>query len=108
MNCPKCDGGAYVSEEEVINVVESVMPAKVILKVTYVCKSCAERFTRVYLEDLEAAERKKPKDALTKNAREWVPSPGMPTSEFAAGPPVPKSGLSSKEIKDKLRFLDDV
>lgn len=101
MNCPKCDGGAYVAEEEVMQVVESVVPTKIILKVTYVCKSCSERFTRVYLEDLEAA-RKKPKDAK----KEWTPAPGMPTSEFAAGPPVPKTG--SKEMKEKLRFLDEL
>ncbi|NYZ76874.1 hypothetical protein H0O02_01000 [Candidatus Micrarchaeota archaeon] len=106
MNCPKCDGGAYVSEEEVINLVDSVVPAKVILKVTYICKSCAERFTRVYLEDIDAAARKKPKEALTKNAKEWSPAPGMPTSEFAAGPAVPKA--SNKDIRDKLRFLDEV
>ena len=102
MNCPKCDGGAYVSEEEVINVLENAVPAKIILKIAYVCKSCAERFTRVYLEDIDAAQRKKPKESK----KEWTPSPGMPTSEFAAGPDVPRAG--SKEIKDKLRFLDDV
>jgi hypothetical protein len=102
MNCPKCDGGAYVSEEEVINVVENAVPAKVILKVTYICKSCSERFTRIYLEDLEGV-RKKSKDSKTK---EWTPAPGMPTSEFAAGPAVPKA--SNREIRDKLRFLDEV
>jgi hypothetical protein len=106
MNCPKCEGGAYVSEEEVVNVVENTIPAKVILKVIYVCKSCSERFTRVYLEDIDAAARKKPKDMLSNKPKEWSPAPGMPTSEFAAGPPVPKS--SNKEMKDKLRFLDEV
>ncbi len=106
MNCPKCDGGAYVAEEEVVSVVDSIVPIKVILKISYVCKSCSERFTRVYLEDLEAARRKPKEPALTSKAKEWTPAPGMPTSEFAAGPEVPKP--SNKDIKDKLRFLDDI
>ena len=101
MNCPKCDGGAYVSEEEVINVVENVVPVKVVMKVTYICKSCNERFTRVMIEDLETA-KKRPRETK----KEWTPAPGMPRSEFAAGPEVPKP--NDEKIRDKLRFLDDI
>lgn len=93
-----------MSEEEVVNVLENTLPVKVILKVTYVCKSCSERFSRVFWEDVEAArKRTEMKDRKTK---EWRPSPGMPTSEFSAGPEVQSSG--NIEVKDKLKFLDDL
>jgi len=90
MNCPKCNGGAYVSDEEVVKVLESVTPIKVILKVTYVCRSCGERFSRVFSEDIEA-----------KRKEEWTPSPGMPTSEHAVRPATPAT-----EPVERLRFLD--
>ena len=102
MNCPKCDGGAYVSEEEVLNVVESITPVKVIMKVTYICKSCGERFSRVLFEDVET--RKKAEEKETKT-RAWKPAPGMPTSEFAAGGPLITKG---KETPDRLKFLDEL
>jgi len=105
MNCPKCDGGAYVSEEEVVNVLENTMPVKVILKVTYVCKSCNERFSRVFWEDVEAT-RKRP-EAKDRKTKEWKPAPGMPTSEFAVRPGMSLTG-ETKETPERLKFLDDI
>jgi hypothetical protein len=105
MNCPKCDGGAYTSEEEVVSVLENAVPARVIMKITYICKSCGERFTRVLFEDIEG-KRIQSRTKETRDSRAWKPSPGMPTSEFAAGPgPLT---LSKKEPEDKLKFLDDL
>ncbi len=92
MNCPKCNGGAYVSEEEVVKVLENTTPIKVILKVTYVCRSCGERFSRVFSEDVQAKRRE-----------DWSPSPGMPTSEYAVRP-----ATSAAEPADRLRFLDKI
>jgi hypothetical protein len=104
MNCPKCDGGAYVSEEEVVNVLESTSPVKAIVKIAYICKSCGERFSRVYFEDVEGRKKAEEKETKTKT---WKPAPGMPTSEFAAGGPlIPKA--KDKEPMDTLKFLDDV
>ena len=99
MNCPKCEGGAYVSEEEVVSVLENLTPPKVILKITYICKSCSERFSRIFFEEIEGRKRTETKK------KEWKPSPGMPTSEFAVGGElIPKT----KEPTEKLRFLDDL
>lgn len=89
MNCPKCNGGAYVSDEDVVKVLENTSPIKVILKVTYVCRSCGERFSRVFSEDIEA-----------KRKEDWRPAPGMPTSEHTVRP------APSYEPADRLRFLD--
>ena len=89
MNCPKCSGGSYVSDEEVVKVLESITPIKVILKVTYVCRSCGERFSRVFSEDVQA-----------KRKEDRSPSPGMPSSEYAVRP--------AGEPADRLRFLDKI
>ena len=89
MNCPKCSGGSYISDEEVVKVLENTTPIKVILRVTYVCRSCGERFSRVFSEDVHA-----------KRKEEWSPSPGMPTSEYAARP--------AYEPAERLRFLDKI
>ena len=98
MNCPKCNGGSYVSDEEAIKILEATTPIKIIMRVTYVCRSCNERFSRIFSEDVEA--RKKPP--------EWQqPAPGMPTSEYAVRPGMSATG-ETKEPADRLKFLDNI
>lgn len=106
MNCPKCDGGAYVSEEEVVNVLDNAAPAKVILKVTYICKSCSERFSRVLFEEVDTKKRTRETKDIAR-PKEWTPAPGMPTSEFAVKPGMSMTG-QKKETPDRLKFLDDL
>ncbi|RLI99397.1 MAG: hypothetical protein DRP03_03690 [Candidatus Aenigmatarchaeota archaeon] len=50
--CPKCNGDAFLSEEEFVQVVESVTPAKIIIKEIYICKGCGEKFSRIAVHDL--------------------------------------------------------
>jgi hypothetical protein len=54
MECPKCSGGAYLSEEEFVKVLENSEPLKVVIKALYVCKACSERFSRLVYDNLEA------------------------------------------------------
>ncbi len=56
MECPKCAGGAYLAEEELVQVLNTE-PVKVISKATFVCRSCSERFTRLVCEPLDAKRR---------------------------------------------------
>jgi hypothetical protein len=98
MNCPKCNGGSYVAEEEAIKVLESTTPIKVIMRVTYVCRSCNERFSRIFCEDVET--RKRP--------QEWQPAPGMPSSEYAVRPGMSTTGETKEPQADRLRFLDNI
>ena len=55
--CPKCNGGTFLSEEELIQVLENVDPVKVLIKATFQCMSCSERFTRLMCDDLSARRR---------------------------------------------------
>jgi len=56
--CPKCGGGSYLAEEELIKIMENTEPMKMIIKATYQCRACSERFSRLVHDILEA--RKKP------------------------------------------------
>ncbi len=97
MNCPKCDGGSYVSDEEAIKILEATTPIKIIMRVTYVCRSCNERFSRIFCEDVET--RKRP--------QEFTTAPGMPTSEYAVRPGMSTTD-TTQEPADRLKFLDNI
>jgi hypothetical protein len=57
MECPKCGGGAYLAEEDLIQVLESTDPVKLMLRATYQCRACSERFTRVIYDDITARKK---------------------------------------------------
>lgn len=59
MECPKCAGGTYLCDEELVQVIENSDPMKIIIKATYICKACAEKFSRLVCENLEAKKREK-------------------------------------------------
>ncbi len=56
MFCPKCGGGTYIAEEELIKVLEG-RTLRAILKILYVCRACSEKFSRLVHEDLESRKR---------------------------------------------------
>jgi len=57
MECPKCGGGAYLSEEDLVKVVENSEPLQIIVKNIYQCRACGERFSRI-VSDTIAARKK--------------------------------------------------
>jgi hypothetical protein len=95
MNCPKCNGETYASDEEAVKVLENTTPIKIIIRVTYICRSCGERFTRIVSEDVEARRK------------EQEPAPGFPTHEYAVRPGMSTTGVT-QEPAEKLRFLDKI
>jgi hypothetical protein len=91
MECPKCGGGAFLSEEELVRIIENVAPMKVVSKATYQCRACSERFSRLTCDDLDS--RKKP-------AEDNVPAGYAPAE--------PASPSSSGEPADGIKFLDRI
>ncbi|MBL7206880.1 MAG: hypothetical protein ISS36_04740 [Candidatus Aenigmarchaeota archaeon] len=57
MNCPKCSGESFLADEELVQVLENTEPIKVIIKATYQCNGCSERFSRVIHDSLEARKK---------------------------------------------------
>ncbi len=55
--CPKCGGGTYISEEELVKILEETRPLKAVIKVFYVCRACVEKFSRLVHENLEDKKR---------------------------------------------------
>lgn len=57
MECPKCSGGSYLAEEELVKVLENTEPLKIIAKAVFVCRACSERFSRLIVDTLDARKR---------------------------------------------------
>ncbi len=90
MNCPKCNGGTYIVDEELVKVLENTTPIKLILKVVYLCRSCGERFSRIVYEDIET----KKKEIETTPTQ--TPAPSYQPQQTA------------EPADDRLRFLDKI
>jgi hypothetical protein len=62
MECPKCGGGGFLSEEELVKTLDerflSRGELKAVIRATFVCRACSEKFSRIFVEDI--AKRKKP------------------------------------------------
>lgn len=52
MNCPKCNGGSFLTEEDLVKHIESTEPHKIIIKATHTCMACQEKFSRLVWDDL--------------------------------------------------------
>lgn len=100
MECPKCGGGAYLAEEDLIQVLESADPVKLMLKATYQCRACSERFTRVLYDDITA---RKKEDELRP-----VPSPYSMSGQQSYSEPEQSSIVRTSdedEAAESLKFF---
>lgn len=57
MECPKCSGGSYLAEEELVKVLEGTEPLRIIARAVFVCRACSERFSRLIVDSLEARKK---------------------------------------------------
>ena len=60
MECPKCGGGCLLSEEELVKLVEERAreAVRAVIRATYICRACTEKFSRLFVDDL--GKRKRP------------------------------------------------
>ena len=52
MQCPKCNGGSFLSEEELVKVIEGQEPQRIVIKAVHTCMACQERFSRLVWDEL--------------------------------------------------------
>ncbi len=57
MFCPKCGGGTFISDEELVKILEDSRPLKAVIKIIYVCRACGDKFGRLIHEHLENRKR---------------------------------------------------
>ena len=57
MFCPKCGGGTFIADEELVKILEGSRPLKAVVKIHYVCRACGDRFGRIIHEILEEKRR---------------------------------------------------
>jgi len=110
MNCPKCNGGSFVSEEELVQVMEGE-PARLLLRATYSCRACNERYTRLVWDDLGHHRKVLPGQ---QTQQPGVPAPLQPQvqSQEQASPYQSPPGYQTaqqekkeEEIAEGLRFF---
>ena len=95
MSCPKCQGGAYLADEDLVKVVENTTPMKVLIKQTFVCRSCADRFSRIVSDDMES--RKTDLESMASEVQ---------TTSYAN--PQPTTTTSPDQAASGIQFLDSV
>ena len=96
MMCPKCGGGAFLADEDLIKITENTEPVKVMIKQTFTCRACGERFSRIVWDDMEA--RKKGGEASGE-----PPGIGVETLSL-----VKKDSEYSDGNEDEIRFTDKI
>ena len=57
MECPKCGGGAYLADEELVQVLGNTDPVKILIKAKYQCRACSETFSRIVYDDMNARKK---------------------------------------------------
>ncbi len=55
--CPKCGGGTFIADEELVKVLEDSRPLKAVIKLVYSCRACGDKFSRIVHEALENKKR---------------------------------------------------
>jgi len=77
VECPKCGGGAFLSEEELVKVLENTEPMKIIAKATYQCRACSERFSRLVCDTLDARKKQEESKPVYTEASKPPERPGQ-------------------------------
>jgi hypothetical protein len=97
MNCPKCGGGAFLAEEDLVKVMDNVQPMKLLVKQTFTCRACSEKFSRIVWDDFES--RKKGSESPSGSVETVSLSGGEQDSSVPAASSTPEAGI---------QFLDKV
>ncbi len=96
MNCPKCQGGSYLADEDVSKILENTTPMKILIKQTFVCRACGDRFSRIVVDDVDGL--KKDMNVITENVQ--TTSYMSPGSHAGAHSPDPAAA--------GIQFLDSI
>lgn len=100
MECPKCGGGSYLADEELIKVLENTDPMKIMFKAIFSCRACSEKFSRIFYDDL--GSRKKPPEIRPFPYQGQQPQQSQ--QQYEPVRPV-DSGVSEDEAAEGLRFF---
>ncbi len=98
MNCPKCQGGAYLADEDLVKVMETSAPMKLVIRQTFVCRACAERFSRIVWDDFDSRK----KDLL--DSSDGVQTVSLAEQRVSS----PYSQQTPDQAASGIQFLDSV
>jgi hypothetical protein len=101
MQCPKCNGGTFLAEEELVKHIEGAEPHKVIIKATYSCMACQEKFSRLVWDDLGPHRRHAP-HGQPAQYQQQAPNPYQYPQQGQAQAQQPQQ---NEEVVDGLKFF---
>lgn len=92
MECPKCGGGCLLSEEELVKILDerAERSVRAVIRGTYICRACTDKFTRLFMEDL--SKRKKPEESRGQYIYQSPPQQ-PPAAQQKEEPADPAEGL---------------
>jgi hypothetical protein len=103
MQCPKCNGGSFLSEEELVKHIDTTEPHRVIIKATRTCMSCQEKFSRLVWDELGPHRRHVPAGQMP-----YQQPPQQQQYQQAPNPyqyPQQPQQKQDEEVVDGLRFF---
>ncbi len=77
MQCPKCNSGSFLSEEELVKVIEGTEPQRIIIRSTHTCMACHEKFSRLVWDEL-GPHRRHVQPQMPYQQAQQVPNPYQP------------------------------
>ena len=96
MQCPKCNGGSFLSDEELVKHVETTEPNKIILRATHTCMACQEKFSRLVWDELGPHRRHVPPGPAYQQPQ--APNPYQYQQQ-------PQQQKQDEEVVDGLKFF---
>ena len=98
MNCPKCQGGTYLADEDLVKASEGSSPPWVLIKQTFVCRACADKFSRIVADDVASRRIPLSSQSSAAQAAQVPPVGSVYTYE--------KQKPQDNEPEEKIKFLD--
>lgn len=92
--CPKCGGGSFLVDEELVQVLENTDPVKILIKSIYQCRACSDRFSRLVSDSLDA--RKKQAEA---------PAPAGVQAQSSASSGEASRSTAYSDIPEGVKFF---
>ncbi|MFH1445028.1 MAG: hypothetical protein ABIF08_00935 [Nanoarchaeota archaeon] len=117
MECPKCGGGAFLSEEELVKILEGFEPLRMIAKAKYQCRACSETFSRLICDTLEGRQKPPERPVFSsqqpsqdyQESHSYSPTPSYSQSQYQSQPMTWRKKEDDEDrAAEGIKFLDSI
>jgi len=101
MQCPKCGGGSFLAEEELVKHIDTGEPHRIIIRATHTCVSCSEKFSRLVWDELGPHRRHGQPQVMYQQQPQQQQAP----SPYQYPQQTQPSQAKQEEVVDGLKFF---